>query len=201
MAQEPTQSPKTSVYATVAFIACLGFLFPLLFFALPFIFAIIALSEIKKSNGAIKGRGLALAAMAIPAATVILTIAIMAVTLCNGHHPHDWTMDIECHQNLRMIGLSMLMYSEDYHNFYPDSLDNSYIRECVGNDKVFVCPVCRKTGEKYELLPGIDGRSFKDFDNPQKTPIIICHHHEKHNNVLYADGHVSQVPRDGKTSQ
>ena len=65
MPQEPTQSPKTSVYATAAFIACFGFLFPLLFLALPFILAIMALAEIRKSNGAVKGKGLAISAMAI----------------------------------------------------------------------------------------------------------------------------------------
>ena len=201
MALEPTQSPKTSVYATAAFIACFGFIFPLLFFALPFILAIMALSEIRKSNGAIKGKGLAMSAMLIPVVVVILTVAIMAASLCSGHHPHDWTGSIECRQNLRMIALSMLMYSEDYKGFFPDSLDNSYIRESVGSDKIFVCPYCQKTGEKYVLLPDVGGKKLKDFDNPKETPVIICRHHRKQDNVLYADGHVSQVHKDEKTSR
>ncbi|MBO4345496.1 MAG: hypothetical protein J5833_07060, partial [Victivallales bacterium] len=97
-----------------------------------------ALSEIRKTNGAIKGKGLAISAMAIPVAAVILTIAIIVVSVRNGHHREgDWT--IACSQNLKMIGLSLQMYAEDNDDCLPDSLDNSYIRETfVGNEKVFV---------------------------------------------------------------
>ncbi|MBQ7650034.1 MAG: hypothetical protein IJS15_03695 [Victivallales bacterium] len=100
-----------------------------------------------------------------------------------------------------MIGLSMQMYAEDNGDYLPDSLDNSYIREAVGSDKTFVCPFCRRTGEKYELLPGIGGKKFNDFDNPKDTPVIICRHHRKNDNVLYAYGHVAQITKDGKTSK
>ncbi len=199
MAQEPTQSPKTSVYAIVAFITSLVMLMPLASLALPFIFAIMALSEIRKSNGTIKGKELAIAAIVMPVVAIILFIAMTLVFL--PHHHHTNAMDIGCLNNLKTIGLSLQMYAEDSDGFLPDSLDNSYIRESVGHEKIFVCPYCQKTGEKYELLPGIGGKKLKDFDNPKETQFIICRHHRKQDNVLYADGHVSQVHKDEKTSR
>ena len=106
-------------------------------------------------------------------------------------------MDIACVNNLKMIGLSMQMYAEDNDDCLPDSLDNSYIRESVGSDKIFVCPYCQKTGEKYVLLPDVGGKKLNDFGNSKGTPVIICRHHRKQDNVLYADGHVSQIPKNG----
>ena len=195
MPQEPSESPKTSVYAIAAFITSLVMLMPLASLALPIVFAIMALSEIKKSNGTIKGKELAIAAIVIPVVAPILFIVAILVIPSHLHHPN--AMVIGCANNLKMIGLSMQMYAEDNDGFLPDSLDNSYIRESVGSDKVFVCPYCQKTGEKYVLLPDVGGKKLKDFDNPKETPVIICRHHRKQDNVLYADGHVSQIPKNG----
>ena len=195
MPQEPSESPKTSVYAIAAFITSLVMLMPLASLALPIVFAIMALSEIKKSNGTIKGKELAIAAIVIPVVAPILFIVTILVIPPHLHHPN--AMVIGCANNLKMIGLSMQMYAEDNDGFLPDSLDNSYIRESVGSDKVFVCPYCQKTGEKYVLLPDVGGKKLKDFDNPKETPVIICRHHRKQDNVLYADGHVSQIPKNG----
>ena len=192
MTQEPNESPKTSVYAIVAFVSCFGALMPVILLILPFVFAIMALSEIRKSNGAIKGKGLAIAAMVIPIAAGILLVA--TVFALPHHHPK--AMDIGCANNLKMIRLSMQMYAEDNDDYLPDSLENSYIQEAVGSDKTFVCPYCRRSGEKYVLLPSVGGKKLKDFDNPKETPVIICRHHRKKDNILYLDGHVQEILKD-----
>ena len=94
---------------------------------------------------------------------------------------------ISCTNNLKQLGLGLMMYAIDNDDKLPANKDwEKTIAEHVGDAKAFVCPACQKHYAYYG-----NGQLPKD---PSSAVILICQgDHEGKKNVLFADGHVATL--------
>ena len=114
---------------------------------------------------------------------------------------------IRCTNNLKQIGLGLLMYADDYNGFLPDKSGAEGLDKlCVifGNHKkyVYVCPsTTTEAGECKQKLTGkkLDyiyksGLKYDDDKKNDYTKIPVVWdkptNHENYGNVLFLDGHV-----------
>ena len=153
------------------------------------VFGVMALVKIKRSNGALKGKWLAVGGI------VISSLQVPAIVLLFPNPPHrEMAQEFTCRANLKMIGLGLVMYADDNGGYLPTSLSNESIRKLVGNEKAFVCPCNADTSEEYALLGGIAGRKLNEIDFPFRTPVVICNKHREKNIVLFADMTIGNQP-------
>jgi hypothetical protein len=102
------------------------------------VLGIVALNQIKKSQGQIEGRGLAIAGIVLSAVFIALMPFIVLPGLARAKAR---TQSITCQNHLRQLSLGVLMYASDNGNHFPsaskwcDAIQNE-----VGLPAVFQCP-------------------------------------------------------------
>jgi len=109
--QPPSGAPRTSGMAIASLIcAIFGFFLPALIAAI--ILGVIARKQIAESNGALAGRGLATAALAVSAcwiALICLGIAL-SVILPNVVSARSASIESTCYENLARVGAAIRRY-------------------------------------------------------------------------------------------
>jgi len=157
----------------------------------------VALPRINRSSGALTGRGLAIAGIAIGyVGTVIFLMIIVAVALPSFCNVRDKARQIKCMANLKMIGSAAELHAVDNQDEFPSHLQSIAGPEYGIDPEVFVCPATgHKPGEMaqvdawsdYVLVPG------RKRDDPTDTVLAFskaeCYPGEG-GNVLFVGGHV-----------
>ena len=112
---------KTSGLAIAALILGILTFFTLGITAIPAIICgIIGLVKIEKSAGQLKGKGLAIAGIAVPAA--LLPIALMLAILMPAlSRVRTISYRLVCGTNMSGLGKAMLIYANDHDEKYPDT--------------------------------------------------------------------------------
>lgn len=93
---------------------------------------------------------------------------------------------INCVNNLKQLGLAVIMYSGDHNDFLPSDMKEivkqAYIKPQVLENLIYVGP--------YEKT------KISSIKNPSKYVIAVCNrtNHVNSLNVLFADGHVESFP-------
>ncbi len=107
------------------------------------------------------------------------------------------TRAITCMNNLKQVGLAMMMYANDHQGSCPGTL--AEIEPYLGNKRLLNCPAMRqKRGQSalyLYLLP--PGTKLKDINEPSRTIAVMDNLAAPHPllAILFADGHVQQVER------
>jgi len=131
----PTDPVKTSRLA-IASLVCgvLGFL------CLPALVGLIlgsrALTQIKKSQGQLRGRGLAITGLSLSG--FMLLVACPALTLSVMAIGQAKVEQINCLHQIRSIGLAMRLYSNDNNDVLP--LDFLSLSNELSVPKILICP-------------------------------------------------------------
>jgi prepilin-type processing-associated H-X9-DG protein len=118
----PIADAKTSGLAIAALV--LGILSPFtcLVTAIPaIIFGIVALVKIGKGRGQLKGNGLAIAGICVPAVALPLIALLMAIMMPALARTKTIAQRMVCATNLSGLGKAMLIYANDYNDMYPTS--------------------------------------------------------------------------------
>src|SRR6266851_1667339 len=114
---------RLSALALVSLVLGLASLVLLLITGIPaVILGLYSLRWINYSDGRLRGRGLAIAGMALgglgtAAAVVLLAASILAEVREKAHAA-------ECSENLHRIGLGLTLYDEDFKSFPPGTVPN-----------------------------------------------------------------------------
>ena len=105
---------------------------------------------------------------------------------------------ISCLSNLRGIGLSLIQYSMDYNNFFPDKdLEQLRVNGYLTDYGVYTCPSTdtRKGKDKKKITDTIVDYVYQKglkYSKDSKTPLLWDKpkNHKNYGNVLFIDGHV-----------
>ena len=117
-ATPPPQAKTSGLAITSLILAILG-IFTFCLTALPaIIFGIIALVKIQKSNGLLKGRGLAITGIILPPITVILLMALLIPAF---RYTRPVVYRMVCAENMSALGKAMAIYANDNKDKYPAS--------------------------------------------------------------------------------
>lgn len=125
----------------------------------------------------------------------------------------------QCLSNAKQLGLSMMMYAQDYDEHLPPAekwmtVSMPYIK----NQAIYVCPVVKtenpKTPASYAMDTRLSGKSLNKLKEPANRAVIYDstrtdwdatdpgqtfaprHNEGKQGSLVFADGHAKQVSRE-----
>jgi hypothetical protein len=185
--------PKTSGLAIASLL--LGLVGFLIITALGgLVCGIVALSRIKRSGGALKGQGLAIAGMALSAIMLAMLpiLAILAGMLLPAlAKAKEKAQSISCVNNLKNLGLGMRIFAGDHNDRFPLSWQGASNE--ISRFEFLICPA---DGNHHpaqswaDLTPANISYEFRaqgaDASDPSRV-LIQC---PIHGHLLLADGSV-----------
>ena len=151
--------PKTSGLAIAAFVMGLLSITCILwpFLVVPAIIcAIIALIKIGKSNGQLKGKGLAITGLVIPSVMTLLIPVIamlLAIMMPALAQTRKIAQRVVCGTNLKGLSTAMTVYANDYSDQYPmpEQWCDLLIQEADVSPKSFQCPLDPEGSFSYAI--------------------------------------------------
>jgi prepilin-type processing-associated H-X9-DG protein len=207
----PSPDAKTSGLAITSLVLGILSIFTLFLTALPaIIFGIVGLVKIEKSRGQLKGKGLAIAGIAVPIVMLPFVAMLMAIMMPALAQARFQAQRIVCANNLKQLGLATIMYANDNNSKYPTS-DKwcDLIEQYHKNDKLYVCPSAEQGKCNYAInknLPEYSTLSKRASElvllfeskpgwNRSGGPELLTteNHRGEGCNVVFCDGHVEFV--------
>jgi hypothetical protein len=166
------------------------FLLPQIFVIASLALGIIALNQIRKSGGRIKGRALAIVGL-VAGGVSLLFIGYLYL------HPLDAAgpkvREGQCLSNVKAIGLGCAMYADSHDGRLPRSFDD--LKHLITSDKVFICPSAK---DQIHYSYAFTGATNIWYASPD---IVILReiepNHYGNRVVLFDDGHAelrSDIP-------
>jgi prepilin-type processing-associated H-X9-DG protein len=169
-----------------------------------------ALGRIKRSAGALAGRGLAIAGLILGyTSIVVMTVLLVLFFTLVVPAMKEEASKTECLNNLRQIGIACQSYAADHDGAFPERLSQLYEAGLVSGLDVFVCP---STGAKIGSPQEIDSKTSYEYRGASLDPrtlreptyqvILACDkdgNHRRGKNILYADGHVASEGMGGES--
>jgi prepilin-type processing-associated H-X9-DG protein len=159
----PSPDAKTSGLAITSLVLGILSIFTLFLTALPaIILGIISIFKIEKSAGQLKGKGLAIAGIAIPAISIFLAtmmLMLLAILMPALARAKAQAQRVVCAKNMSVLGKAMLIYANDYDNKFPTSSEwcDLLIKYADVNEGMFRCGGafgCRST----RCYKGVSGK-------------------------------------------
>ena len=197
---------KTSGLAITALVLMILSFFTFFLTAIPaIIFGIIALVKIEKSGGRLKGKGLAIAGIAAPAALAPFAL-LMGILMPALFRVRCLAQRIVCNTNLKQISVTMQLYAQDNDDNYPTASKwcDLLIENYDIDKKTFRCLSTSEGPCNYAMNPNCAPDSPGDvvllFEsragwNQSGGPelLTIENHQGDGCNVLFNDGHVNFI--------
>jgi MFS family permease len=138
------------------------------------ILGIVGLSAIKKSQGWLKGNGLAIAGIAVSATALLMIPIMMAIMFPALYNTRNHARTIVSMNYAKQLCLAMVMYCDENEGSlppadnWPDAL-NSYIN----NPRILTSPVNRQAGRAWAMNEQLKDRKISDIKQPAGTVLIF----------------------------
>jgi prepilin-type processing-associated H-X9-DG protein len=173
------------------------------------VLGIVALIQINKSQGQLKGQGLAIAGLILSGLFILIMPALLLPALAKGQAK---ARTISCVNNATVIAQAVVMHAQANTNTCPPAATwCDAIQTEVGSDRAFQCP----TGDEkhrchYAYNAKLDGVSLDKVTNPGQTVLVfetdggwnlsggseLLPKKVRHNRTVvigYVDGHVETM--------
>lgn len=210
----PSPDAKTSGFAITALVLMILSFFTFFLTALPaIIFGIVALFKIEKSGGKLKGKGMAIAGIAVPVALIPIIAILMGILMPALAKTRYIAYRMVCATNESNLGKAMMMYANDYKGKYPTSSQwcDLLIEYTDANERTFQCKGSGEWSCNYAMNKNIEalGTSAPPdmvlvFESKEEglnqagglELVTIKNHGGDGCNVLFNDGHVEYVKKE-----
>jgi prepilin-type processing-associated H-X9-DG protein len=207
---------KTSGLAVTALVLGILCLLCGIFTAIPAIICgIIAMVQISKSQGRLKGMGMAIAGVVLPVILTFVMAILIAILLPALNRVKHLAQGTICGTNMQGLGNAVQIYMNDYDGRFPTSEQwcDLLIKEADVSEQTLTCPDDTAGAFSYAVnkdIPRTDIRTgaadlviLFEADlgrNGVGGPEDAVFRHYAGNqpacNVLFADGHVEMVAQD-----
>jgi prepilin-type processing-associated H-X9-DG protein len=175
---QPSGAPsKTSGLAVASLVlGILGLLTCGLTALVGLVLGIVALVRINKSQGQIRGQGLAIAGTVVSAVFLLLIPISAGMLLPALNKAKEKASGIYCMNNIKQLNLGLMMYSSDNKDQFPSG--NTWcdaLRPYLGgNTNAFICPL-GASGQRchYALNGRLAGASMKEIQVPAQTVLVF----------------------------
>lgn len=210
VSRSPSPDAKTSGLAIASLV--LGILTPFtcLVTAIPaIIFGIVALVKIGKGQGQLKGNGLAIAGICVPAVALPIIVLLMAIMMPALARTKAMAQRMVCATNLSGLDKAMLIYANDYNDMFPTTSKwcDLLIEHNEVNRTTFRCRGAPEGPCNYAMNKNVEKLGTNSppdmvllFEsktgwNQSGGPEILTtdNHHGEGCNVVFVDGHVHFV--------
>lgn len=161
------------------------------------ILGIIALVQIRKSQGRQSGTGLAVTGIVLPLVVGLFGLILMALMFPVFDKARGQALEASCQSNLKQLALAAMQYAQDYDEIYPSADFETELQPYLYSETVFECPA----GGGYAINPDIVRKPLRDVANPAETTLFFetedgstpSFPHQGSMNIAWADGHVTEV--------
>jgi len=215
--QVPQTGVKTSALAIWSFVLALIGLFTFMITALPaLICGIVSLVKIGKSNGRLKGTGLAITGIVLPSVSLVFLLPMMLAILMPAlGKVRQLSERIMCGTNLSIIGKAVTIYAEGHNDMYPpaDNWCDLLVKDYNVSPKQFCCAGGNAVEGKssYAININVAGKKVSEIPpdtvllfettpavNPAgEAEILSTESHQRDGcNILFADCHVEFVKKE-----
>lgn len=174
------------------------------------VLGIVAQTQIKKSQGQLSGSGLAIGGICTSAVSLALLLLIFPGLLLPAlARAHDKARTINCMNNMKQLGLGMIMYADGHTNQLPTAAAwSDSVSNYVTSTNVFQCPADPHAGCSYAFNQKLDRQDLKQVNpgtvllfestsgwNASGGPEMLDsgRHGRDGCNIVFADGHVEMV--------
>src|SRR4051812_4800485 len=135
----PAAAPQTSGLAVASLVlGILGFISCGISSIVGIILGCVALSQIKKSGGQLKGEGLAIAGLCISGLFLLFVPISAGLVLPALAKAKDKAQRIQCMNNMRQVGVALQMWANDHGGNFPTDL--MALSNHLSSPKLLVCP-------------------------------------------------------------
>jgi len=206
----PALKAKTSALAITSLVlGILSFCTFLLTAPLAIIFGIISLVKISRSNGQLKGTGLAIAGIAVPVIALPIVVLIMGIMMPALARARVVAQRMVCGTNMSGITKAMLIYAGDNNDMFPDSDHwcDLMIQSENCNKKQLQCPGDKEGPSSYAMNKNAEKLGANSpFDmvllfeskpgwNQSGGPELLTtnNHLDEGCNIAFCDGHVAFI--------
>jgi prepilin-type processing-associated H-X9-DG protein len=173
----------------------------------------ISIVRINRSNGALRGFGIALAGTIVSGLFLLVLPIVAAMVLPALAQAKSKAQGIMCMNNMKQMALGVMIYANDHNDLFPGG-ENwcDAIQPYVGNNQaVFHCPGGRQGDQShYGLNKRLSGMELKSVASPAQTVLLFeseggwnvsggpeavigAPRHRNTVGVAFADGHVEMV--------
>ncbi|HZQ46122.1 MAG TPA: DUF4190 domain-containing protein [Verrucomicrobiae bacterium] len=174
------------------------------------VLGIISQIKINQSQGRLSGSGLAIAGICTSVVSLALVLLILPGLLLPAlTRANQKAVTINCVNNMKQMGLSMVMYADDHTNQLPAAMAwSDSVSNYVGSTKIFHCPADSHPGCSYAFNKNLDRQNLKQI-NPGTVllfesetgwnasggrEIMVSSRHGRDGcNIVFADGSVRTV--------
>ena len=207
----PCPTAKTSGLAIASLVLGILSFFTCFITAIPaIILGVVGLLKINKSSGQLKGTGLAIAGMALPAIAVPIMAMLMAILMPALNNVKLLAQRQVCMTNMRGLGAAIVVYANDYDDKYPTASQwcDLLIEYADVDPKSFRCRAGSDGEFSYGFNENLDGLGFDDASadtvmlfeivggrNVVGGPEMLSTERHKGEgcNIVFADGHTQFV--------
>ncbi len=134
---------------------------------------IVALVKISRSNGLLKGKGMAITGLVLPAVHLIIVPLLLAIFMPALSKANDQAKTVVCKAHLRQLSLGVLMYAGHNDGQYPTASEwGDLVLEYAGSDReLFRCLAGPEGIYGYAFNKNLDGLK-QDRVDPQTVMIF-----------------------------
>lgn len=172
----PREGAKTSgmAIASLALGVC-GFCTAGLAAIAGLILGIVGLNAIKKSEGWLKGSGLAIAGIAVSGTTLLIIPIMTAMMLPAIYMARSHAMTAVSLTNAKQLCLAMVIYCEDNDGRFPpaDSWPDVLAPYFGNNSALLTSPFDRDAGRAWAMNAQLNGRTIHEIRQPNEIVLIF----------------------------
>ena len=142
----PAPDARTSKLAVASLVLAILSFFTFFITAIPaFILGLVSIFKIEKSAGKLKGKGLAIAGLAVPAASLPIVALLLGILLPALARVRHMSYRMVCGANMAALGKAMLVYANDYDDKFPTSSKwcDLLIEYAEVDERMFRCRAAR----------------------------------------------------------
>ncbi len=201
---------KTSGMAIASLVLAILSPFTCLITAIPaIVLGIVSLCKINKSAGQLKGQGLAIAGICIPAVSVPLIALLMGILMPALARTRQLAFRMTCGTNLSSLGKAMIIYANDYDDMFPTPSEwcDLLIEHAEVVPQLFCCKgapqgPCNYAMNENVAKLGVNAppdmvllfETEPGWNQVGGPEILTTDNHQSEGcNVLFVDGHVEFV--------
>ena len=176
------------------------------------VLGIVAKVRIRRSNGRLKGKGLAIAGICVSSVMLFLSFVIAGLLVPVAAKAKYQARSGNCESNLRQVGLAVRLYADEHDGRYPSAASWCDAVEANVQDKnVFHCPFQPGKNSSYGFNKKLEGRMLSSIPNDTvmlfeiegawnfsggTEDVIARSPHGRSYSFAFADGSVRQITKD-----
>jgi hypothetical protein len=138
------------------------------------ILGIVSLSAIRKSQGGLKGTGLAIAGIAVSGIALFMIPFVMGITYTVLYNARKSAKEYLSMNNARHLCLAVNLYCDENDGSFPP-VENwpVALNEYISDEKILISPFAPEAGRIWAMNKNLDGLKIQDIKKPGKTVLIF----------------------------